>query len=54
MTLLSTAIGVGLAIGPPVAGQLIDAHGARWGYLFALCCGAAALTAGLLGARRLR
>jgi MFS family permease len=54
MTLLSTAIGVGLAIGPPVAGRLIDAHGARWGYVFALCCGTAALTAGLLGARRLR
>lgn len=54
MTLLSTAIGIGLAIGPPVAGQLIDAHGARWGYLFALACGVAAVTAGLIGARRLR
>lgn len=54
MSLLSTALGVGLAVGPPVAGRLIDVHGARWGYLFALGCGAAALTAGLLGARRLR
>lgn len=53
MALLSTAIGVGLAIGPPVAGRLIDAHGAHWGYLFALACGTAALTAGLIGARRL-
>ncbi len=53
MSLLSTAIGVGLALGPPVAGRLIDAHGARWGYLFALGCGIAALAAGLLGARRL-
>jgi MFS family permease len=54
MTLLSTAIGIGLAIGPPVAGRLIDAHGAHWGYVFALACGTAALVAGLIGARRLR
>ena len=54
MALLSTAIGVGLAVGPPVAGRLIDAHGAHWGYVFALACGIAALTAGLIGARRLR
>jgi MFS family permease len=53
MSLLSTAIGLGLAIGPPVAGKLIDGHGARWGYLFALCCGSLALAVGLLGARRL-
>ena len=54
MSLLSTAIGVGLAIGPPVSGRLIDTHDAHWGYLFALCCGAAALAVGLLGRRRLR
>jgi MFS family permease len=54
MSLLSTAIGLGLAVGPPVAGRLIDAHGASWGYLFALSCGGAALAAGLLGARSLR
>jgi MFS family permease len=53
MSLLSTAIGLGLAAGPPIAGRLIDGHGARWGYLFALCCGSLALAAGLLGARRL-
>lgn len=53
MSLLSTAIGLGLAAGPPIAGRLIDGHGARWGYLFALGCGILALTAGLLGARRL-
>jgi MFS family permease len=53
MSLLSTAIGLGLAAGPPVAGKLIDGHGASWGYVFALCCGSLALTAGLLGARRL-
>ena len=54
MALLSTAIGVGLAVGPPVAGRLIDAYGAHWGYVFALACGVAALTVGLIGARRLR
>lgn len=53
MSLLSTAIGVGLAVGPPVAGRLIDAHGAHWGYAWALCCGTVALAAGLLGVRRL-
>ncbi len=54
MSLLSTAIGVGLAVGPPVSGRLIDAHGAHWGYLFALGCGTVALAAGLLGARQLK
>ncbi len=54
MALLSTAIGVGLAVGPPVAGRLIDARNAHWGYAFALACGIAALVAGLLGARQLR
>lgn len=53
MSLLSTAIGLGLAVGPPAAGRLIDSHGAHWGYLFALACGAAALAAGLFGGRQL-
>ncbi|HEX4062297.1 MAG TPA: MFS transporter [Streptosporangiaceae bacterium] len=53
MSLLSTAIGLGLAAGPPISGKLIDSHGASWGYLFALGCGSVALAAGLLGARRL-
>ena len=54
MSLLSTAIGVGLAVGPPVSGRLIDTHNAHWGYSFALCCGIAALAVGLLGRRQLR
>jgi MFS family permease len=54
MALLSTAIGVGLAVGPPVAGRLVDTHGAHWGYAFALGCGIVALIVGLLGASRLR
>ncbi len=54
MSWVSTSIGVGLAIGPPIAGHIIDARGAHWGYAFALCCGIGAAAAGLLGARRLR
>jgi MFS family permease len=53
MSLLSTAIGLGLAAGPPLAGRLIDARDAHWGYMFALACGTVALAAGLIGARRL-
>jgi MFS family permease len=54
LALLSTAIGVGLAVGPPLAGRLIDARDAHWGYAFALACGIVALAVGLLGARQLR
>jgi len=54
LALLSTAIGVGLAVGPPLAGRLIDARDAHWGYAFALACGIVALLVGLLGARQLR
>lgn len=53
MTLISMAIGVGLALGPPLAGRLIDAHDASWGYAFAVGCGILALAVGLLGRRRL-
>ena len=54
MSWLSTSIGVGLALGPPIAGRIIDARGAHWGYVFALCCGTAAAAAGLFGVRRVR
>jgi MFS family permease len=54
MTWLSSAISVGVATGSPVAGHLIDAYGARWGYLFAAACGAAAVLTGLAGLRWLR
>jgi MFS family permease len=54
MTWLSSAIGVGLAIGAPAAGRLIDLSGARAGYLFAAASGAAAFVVGLAGLRRLR
>ncbi len=54
MTWLSSAISVGVATGSPLAGHLIDAHGARWGYLFAVGCGVAALLICLGGLGRLR
>jgi predicted MFS family arabinose efflux permease len=54
MTWLSSAIAVGVATGSPLAGHLIDAYGARWGYLFAAACGAAAALTSLAGLGRLR
>jgi len=54
MTWLSTGVGVGVAAGSSVVGFIIDAHGARWGYGFAACCGGAAVVTCLLGLRRLR
>jgi len=54
MTWLSTAVGIGLALGPPVAGHIIDVWGAHQGYLFALGCGVASAASALLGARTLR
>jgi MFS family permease len=54
MTWLSSAIGVGLAIGAPAAGRLIDLSGARAGYLLAAAFGAAAFVTCLAGLGRLR
>jgi MFS family permease len=54
MTWLSSAISVGVATGSPLAGHLIDAYGARGGYLFAAGCGLAAAATGLAGLGRLR
>ena len=45
MTWLSSAIAVGVATGSPLAGHLIDAYGARWGYLLAAACGFGAVLA---------
>jgi MFS family permease len=53
MTWLSSAISVGVAAGSALAGHLIDAHGARAGYLLAAACGAAAVLTGLAGLGRL-
>jgi len=54
MTWLSSAIAVGVATGSPLAGHLIDAYGARWGYLLAAACGFGAALTALAGLRRLR
>jgi MFS family permease len=54
MTWLSSAISVGVATGSPLAGHLIDAYGARWGYLLAAACGAGAVLTAVAGLGRLR
>ena len=51
---LSSAVSVGVAAGSAAAGQVVDAGGARGGYVLAACCGAAAVTVCLTGLRRLR
>lgn len=43
MSWLTTAASVGTAAGAPLAGHLVDAHGAGAGYLFALAAGLAGL-----------
>lgn len=54
MAWLSSGIGVGVAAGSSVVGFIIDAHGHRWGYLFAAACGAISAIICLAGRRRLR
>jgi MFS family permease len=54
MAWLGSTIAVGVAAGSAISGQIIDAAGARWGYVFGAGCGAAAVTACLLGMARLR
>ena len=54
MAWLSSTVSVGVAGGSAIAGQLIDAGGARWGYLFAAGCGVLAVVVCLLGLPRLR
>jgi MFS family permease len=54
MAWLTSAISVGVAAGSAIAGQIIDAAGARWGYVFAACCGVVAVAVCLAGLRNLR
>jgi MFS family permease len=46
---LTSAISIGVAVGSPAAGHLVDAGGARSGYVFAAGCGGVAVLACLLG-----
>jgi MFS family permease len=54
MTWLSSAISVGVATGSALAGRLIDAAGARWGYVLSAALGGAAFMVCLAGIGRLR
>ena len=53
MSWLNTGIGVGVASGATAAGFILDAFGARWGYVFAASCGTASALLCLAGLRRL-
>jgi predicted MFS family arabinose efflux permease len=54
MSWLSSGISVGVAGGASVVGFIIDAHGARWGYLIAASFGLCSALLSLLGYRRLK
>jgi MFS family permease len=54
MSWLSSGIGVGVAAAASVVGFILDAHGARYGYLFAAGCGVVSAVICVLGRRRLR
>jgi Major Facilitator Superfamily len=54
MSWLSSGIGVGVAAGASVVGFILDAHGARAGYLFAAACGLVSAATCLAGLKRLR
>ena len=54
MAWLSSTISVGVALGSAVAGHIIDAHGARWTFGFAACCGAAGVLICVAGLSRLK
>ncbi len=54
MAWLSSTISVGVALGSAVAGHIIDAHGARWSFAFAACCGAAGVLICVAGLAKLR
>lgn len=54
LTWVSTSVGVGVAIGAPVAGRLIDAYGARTALLYPVGAGWLAAAVTITGSRRLR
>jgi MFS family permease len=54
MTWLSSGVGVGVAAGSAIAGQIVDVGGARWGYVFAAGCGGLAALVCLAGLGKLK
>lgn len=54
MAWLSSTISVGVAFGSAVAGHIIDAHGARWGFGYAACCGVVGVLICVAGLGKLR
>lgn len=54
MTWLSSAVSVGVAGGSAIAGQVVDAGGAHWGYVFAAGCGTLAAIVCVAGLGKLR
>jgi MFS family permease len=53
MSWLSSGISVGVAAGASVVGFILDAHGARYGYVFAASCGVISAVIAVLGRHRL-
>jgi MFS family permease len=53
MAWLGSTISVGIALGSAIVGHLLDAYGARVGYVFAACCGVLAVAICLAGQRKL-
>lgn len=54
LTWLSTAVGIGVAIGSPVAGRIVDAYGAECGLLFPAFAAWTAVLVSLAGRRLMR
>jgi MFS family permease len=54
MAWVSSSVSVGVAAGAAVAGHIVDAGGARSGYILAACCGGVAVAVCLAGLRLLR
>jgi MFS family permease len=54
MSWLSSAVAIGVAAGSAVVGHIVDAGGARWGYVYAACCGGVAAVICLVGVGHLR
>ncbi|MBU4213723.1 MAG: MFS transporter [Cellulomonas sp.] len=54
LTFLGTSIGVGVSVGSAVGGAMIDAHGARGGFLVTVAAGVIVLASALLSAPTLK